>query len=50
MTRDEIDEFLARPLVGVITTMDAEGPASRDAYLVLVAGRRGPTCSPAGTR
>ena len=25
MTRDEIDEFLARPLVGVITTLDAEG-------------------------
>ena len=25
MTRDEINEFLARPLVGVITTMDAEG-------------------------
>ncbi len=25
MTRDEINEFLARPLVGVITTMDAQG-------------------------
>ncbi len=25
MTPAEIDEFLARPLVGVITTMDAEG-------------------------
>ena len=25
MTKDEIDEFLARPLVGVITTLDAEG-------------------------
>ena len=25
MTRDEIDEFLAQPYVGVITTIDAEG-------------------------